>query len=117
MSRGSRRDRQPHATRLGNAIERTRSISRSARRRASVSGEGDQTDGAGGDGFLEFAGLFDEGQKERLTTAIAGALGQADERIQQRQLCHFFRADPDYGQRVASKLGIDVEAMMEAVPA
>jgi hypothetical protein len=29
-----------------------------------------------------------------------------------RQLCHFFRADEDYGRRVAQKLGIDVGAMM-----
>jgi catalase len=53
--------------------------------------------------------LLDEGQKERLTTAIAGVLGQARKEVQERQLCHFFRADPDYGHRVAEKLGIAVE--------
>lgn len=52
--------------------------------------------------------LFDDGQRDRLTTRIAGALGQARREVQLRQLCHFFRADPDYGQRVAAKLGIDV---------
>jgi hypothetical protein len=31
-----------------------------------------------------------------------------------RQLCHFFRADPDYGTRVAKHLGIDMAAMMQA---
>ncbi|HCT44685.1 MAG TPA: hypothetical protein DF699_05690, partial [Phycisphaerales bacterium] len=36
----------------------------------------------------------------------------ATKEIQMRQLCHFFRADPDYGARIASKLGIDVEGMM-----
>ncbi|MDB5301448.1 MAG: catalase [Phycisphaerales bacterium] len=52
--------------------------------------------------------LFDEGQRDRLTTRIAGALGQARPEVQMRQLCHFFRADADYGRRVAEKLGIDV---------
>jgi catalase len=52
--------------------------------------------------------LFDDGHKDRLTTRIAGALGHARPEVQLRQLCHFFRADPDYGQRIATKLGIDV---------
>ena len=56
--------------------------------------------------------LFDDGQKDRLTTRIAGVLGDAREEVQMRQLCHFFRADPDYGMRIASKLGVDVSAMM-----
>ena len=60
--------------------------------------------------------LFSDEQKDRLTTAIAGALGGAREEIQMRQLCHFFRADPDYGRRVAEKLNIEVPAeMLEAV--
>jgi catalase len=61
--------------------------------------------------------LFDEGQRERLTTAIAGVLGQARLEVQRRQLCHFFRADEDYGRRVAAKLGIDVEAAMAGAEA
>lgn len=56
--------------------------------------------------------MFDEGQRDRLTTRIAGVLGDAREEIQMLQLCHFFRADPDYGQRIATKLGIDVSKMM-----
>ena len=56
--------------------------------------------------------MFDEGQRDRLTTRIAGVLGDAREEVQKRQLCHFFRADPDYGRRVAQKLKIDVESMM-----
>jgi catalase len=51
--------------------------------------------------------LFDEGQRDRLTSRIAGVLGQARREVQLRQLCHFFRADQDYGQRVAQKLGIN----------
>ena len=30
-----------------------------------------------------------------------------------RQLCHFFRADEDYGRRIADKLGINVDAAMQ----
>lgn len=60
--------------------------------------------------------LFSDDQKDRLTTAIAGALGDATAEIQMRQLCHFFRADPDYGHRIATKLGIEIPAdMMESV--
>jgi catalase len=53
--------------------------------------------------------MFDEDHRDRLATRIAGVLGQAREEIQLRQVCHFFRADEDYGGRVASKLGIDPE--------
>ena len=52
--------------------------------------------------------LFDEGQRDRLTSAIAGALGQARREVQLRQLVHFHRADEDYGRRVAEKLGIEM---------
>jgi catalase len=55
--------------------------------------------------------LFDEGQRDRLAKAIAGPLRQARKDVQMLQLCHFFRADPDYGQRVAQELGIDVSQM------
>jgi catalase len=54
--------------------------------------------------------MFDEGQRDRLTRRIAGGLGQARKEVQMRQLCHFFRADPDYGMRVARHLGVDVSA-------
>jgi catalase len=33
--------------------------------------------------------------------------------VQLRQLCHFFRADPDYGRRVATKLGINVDQVLK----
>ena len=59
--------------------------------------------------------LFDEDHKDRLTTRIAGVLGQARKEVQLLQICHFFRADEDYGRRVAEKLGIDLKkAMQEA---
>ncbi|MCA9311960.1 MAG: catalase, partial [Phycisphaerales bacterium] len=53
--------------------------------------------------------LFDDGERDRLATRIAGVLGQARKEVQMLQLCHFFRADEDYGRRVAEKLGIDLE--------
>ncbi|QNN24769.1 catalase [Planctomycetales bacterium ZRK34] len=59
--------------------------------------------------------MFDEGHRDRLTTRIAGVLGDARQDVQMRQLCHFFRADPDYGRRVAEKLGIEIpEEMLNA---
>jgi catalase len=57
--------------------------------------------------------LFDEGQKERLATAIAGALGQARREVQKLQVAHFAKADPDYGRRVAAKLGLEVAGVEE----
>ena len=42
--------------------------------------------------------LMPPDEQERLHKAIAGALGQARPDIQMRQLCHFFRADTDYGR-------------------
>ncbi len=50
--------------------------------------------------------MFDEAHRDRLASRIAGVLGQARPEIQMRQLCHFARADVDYGRRIAAKLGI-----------
>jgi catalase len=54
--------------------------------------------------------LFPEDEKNRTASAIAGALGQARMEIQERQLQHFFRADPDYGKRVAAALEMRMSA-------
>ena len=56
--------------------------------------------------------MFDDAHRDRLTSRIAGVLGDARQEVQMRQLCHFFRADEDYGKRIAQKLGVDVESMM-----
>ncbi|MBZ0170813.1 MAG: hypothetical protein K8E66_00385, partial [Phycisphaerales bacterium] len=56
--------------------------------------------------------MFDDAHRDRLTTRIAGVLGDARREVQMLQLCHFFRADEDYGKRIARKLGIDIEAAM-----
>lgn len=56
--------------------------------------------------------LFDAAQRDRLAARIAGGLSQARQEVQLRMLCHFFRADPEYGQRVAEKLGVTIPAMV-----
>jgi catalase len=57
--------------------------------------------------------MFDDAHRDRLCSRIAGNLSQARKEVQMRQLCHFFRADEDYGGRIAAKLGIDVAAAMQ----
>jgi catalase len=53
--------------------------------------------------------LMNAGQKEQLFSNIAEAMQGVPERIIARQLVHFYKADPNYGRGVASKLGIDME--------
>ena len=61
--------------------------------------------------------MFDDAHRDRLTTRIAGVLGQARKEVQERQLAHFFNADEDYGRRVAEKLGMDVSKFAQAAGA
>jgi catalase len=56
--------------------------------------------------------IMPEAEKQRTAKAIAGALSGATEEIQMRQLCHFFRADGEYGKQVAEALGVDVSAFL-----
>jgi catalase len=51
--------------------------------------------------------LMTPDQKARLVGNIVGSLGKARRDIQERQVVHFYRADPDYGIRVAKGLGLD----------
>jgi catalase len=53
--------------------------------------------------------ILDPEQQQRTAQAIAGSLGKVSSEIQMRQLCHFFRADRDYGAQVAQALGIEVD--------
>lgn len=48
--------------------------------------------------------LFDEGQKQRLFSNIAAAMGGVPEFIVERQLAHFDRIHPDYGNGVRAAL-------------
>ena len=61
--------------------------------------------------------MFDDDHRDRLAGRIAGVLGQARQEVQMRQLCHFFRADEDYGKRVAEKLGMDLDELMKDIGA
>ncbi|WP_432798591.1 catalase [Poriferisphaera sp. WC338] len=45
-------------------------------------------------------------EKTRLIDNIVASLGQARKDIQELQVQHFMKADPDYGQRVAEKLNL-----------
>ncbi|MGB3087362.1 MAG: catalase-related domain-containing protein, partial [Phycisphaerae bacterium] len=47
--------------------------------------------------------------RERLVGNIVAHLGNAQKRIQLRQTALFFKADPDYGRRVAKGLGLDAK--------
>jgi catalase len=38
--------------------------------------------------------------------------GNTSRNIQLRQLCHFYRADPNYGLGVATALGIDLTGLV-----
>jgi catalase len=48
-------------------------------------------------------------QKVQLFNNIAEAMQGVPERIIARQLVHFYKADPDYGNGVAAKLGMDMK--------
>ncbi len=54
--------------------------------------------------------LFDTAQRERLFGNIARHMAGVPQEIQLRQICHFFRADPEYGLGVARALGLDLSA-------
>ena len=53
-------------------------------------------------------------EKKRLIGNICASLSQAPRNIQERQLCHFFRADPAWGAGVARMLGINVGELVGA---
>ncbi|MGD0401520.1 MAG: catalase-related domain-containing protein [Syntrophobacteraceae bacterium] len=47
--------------------------------------------------------------RDHLIGNIVDHLGKAQGRIQLRQTALFFKADPDYGSRVAQGLGLDID--------
>ncbi|MBL7153968.1 MAG: catalase [Phycisphaerae bacterium] len=53
--------------------------------------------------------VMNDTDREHLIGNIVGHLGSAQKRIQLRQTALFFKADPDYGRRVAEGLGLDVK--------
>ncbi len=64
------------------------------------------------DDFVQAGNLYrdvmNDQQRENLVGNIVAHLGGARQRIQLRQAAVFFKADPDYGRRVAEGLGLDV---------
>ncbi len=56
--------------------------------------------------------LMNADQKQQLIDNLVGALTPVPEFIQLRQIGHFYQADPDYGNRVATGLGITMEQVM-----
>jgi len=63
-------------------------------------------------GWLYRKVMTDE-ERTRLVGNIAAHLGGAQERIQLRQAAIFFKADAEYGTRVAEALGLDVARVKE----
>lgn len=54
--------------------------------------------------------LMSEEERARQVQNIAGAMsGVQKEEIKLRQIEHFYKADPEYGQRVAEALGLTVQ--------
>jgi catalase len=75
-----------------------------------ITGDADRYDHRiGNDDYMQPGNLFrlmSVAQKAALMDNIAGAMASVPEHIVQRQLDHFRRADPAYGEGVAKRLGV-----------
>jgi catalase len=75
-----------------------------------IAGDADRYDHrVGNDDYTQPGNLFrlmSEAQKAALMDNIAGAMAGVPEPIVRRQLGHFYRADPAYGEGVAKRLGV-----------
>ncbi|ARU31970.1 catalase [Sulfuriferula sp. AH1] len=75
-----------------------------------VDGDADRYDHrAGNDDYTQAGNLYrlmNADQQAQLIGNLAGALAPVPRFIQIRQIAHFYRADPDYGSRVAAALGV-----------
>ncbi|MDZ4859327.1 MAG: catalase [Candidatus Hydrogenedentes bacterium] len=83
-----------------------------------VGGDGARYDHrVGNDDYTQAGNLFrllKPDEKDRLISNIAGAMQPVARDIQLRMLCHFYRADPAYGEGIAKGLGIDVTQLETA---
>lgn len=84
-----------------------------------IGGNADRYDHwAGNEDYWTQAGdlyrLMTAEEKQRLVANIAGAMRGVPREIQMRQLRHFHKADPAYGEGVARALGIDAAALEAA---
>ncbi len=78
-----------------------------------VSGKADRTAFHRDDSDFVQAGdlyrLMKEEEKARLVDNLVDSMKSAKRELQLRQIPHFYKADPEYGTRVAQGLGIDIE--------
>ncbi|WP_345243817.1 catalase [Pontibacillus salipaludis] len=78
----------------------------------SISGLADSTPYDHDDHYTQPGNLYrlmSEDEKQRLVSNIVGSMKEVrKEEIQLRQIEHFYKADPDYGERVAQALGLKV---------
>ena len=78
-----------------------------------MSGDADRYDHrVGNDDYTQPGDLFrlmDDNQKEQLISNLAEAMQGVPQRIKVRQLVHFYKADPAYGNGVAAKLGMEMD--------
>jgi catalase len=58
--------------------------------------------------------LMDDAARGRLVANLVGALTSVPAFIQERQVAHFYKADPEYGSKVAAGLGLDIQAINAA---
>jgi catalase len=67
----------------------------------------------GNDDFVQPGNLYrnvmTDQDRENLIGNIVSHLGKAQKRIQLCQAALFFKADPEYGQRVSKGLGLDIK--------
>jgi catalase len=59
--------------------------------------------------------LMPKDAKERLIKNIVGSLKETPRHIQELQVQHFYKADPDYGTGVAKGLGLDIKKITAAM--
>lgn len=71
----------------------------------------------GNDDYTQPGNLFrlmNEEQRERLMDNLVASMGGVPEFILKRQIAHFYKADPRYGEGVARRLGISLDGTAAA---
>jgi catalase len=83
-----------------------------------ISGDADRYDHhAGNDDYTQAGNLYrlmSAEEKTRLIANLVGAMKDVPREIQLRQVRHFYKADPAYGEGVARGLGIDINSVKAA---
>jgi catalase len=85
-----------------------------------ISGDADRYDHwVGNEDYWTQAGnlfrLMDDAAQVRLVDNLVGAMQGVPHDIQVRQIRHFYKADPVYGEGVAQGLGINVDKVKTVV--